>query len=76
MLLKMPARREMGVKALRETWKRNARGLDSRARYGFKLAKQCNATVYVHSIDTPILNMVNAFEGEPKRVPDTFWDTF
>ncbi len=76
LVLRVPAQRDFGIKTLRDTWKRNARGLDSRVKYGFKLAKQFNTTVYVHTIDTPILNYLNDVGGEPKNVASTFWEQF
>ena len=76
MVLRVPQDRDFGVKTLRDTWKRNARGLDSRVNYGFKLAKQFHMTVYVHSVDTPVLNFLNDLKGEPKPVPPSFWAQF
>lgn len=76
LLLKLPVVREFSTKSLRDTWKRSARGLTSRVNYAFKIAKKVKAVVYIHDTDTPILNTLNAYPGEPKKIPDTFWDQF
>ena len=76
LLLKIPDKRNYGIKLLRETWKRNARGLDSRVKYGFKLAKQYKTQVYIHNVDNPILNFLNQVAGEPKDVDESFWQQF
>ena len=76
LLLKLPDTREFSTLTLVNTWKRNSRGLRSRVNYAFKLAKKINATVYIHDTDTPLLNTLNAYPGEPKDIPETFWDQF
>ena len=76
LLLKFPNQRDYGIKHIRESWKRNTRGLDSRIKYGFKLAKKYGTTVYIHRINNSILNFLNDVEGEPKLVDGTFWDQF
>lgn len=76
MILRFTDDRDHGIKSVRDAWKRNARGLDSRVKYGFKIAKQYTATVYVHSVDTPVLNFVNDLQGEPKPVESSFWEQF
>lgn len=76
LIIKLPTEREFSVLTLRDMWKRNARGLTSRIKYALKIAKQTNAIVYIHDTDTPILNTLNAYPGEPKQIPDTFWEQF
>ena len=76
LLLKLPTSRECSAITLRDMWKRNARGLTSRVNYGLKIAKKTNAVVYIHTTDTPILNTLNAYPGEPKDVPASFWKQF
>ena len=78
--LKLPATRTVSVKTLRERWKRSARGLDSRVKYGFTLAKKNKATaVFIHDIDTPILKFLNQLHpqgNEPRAVDASFWEQF
>ena len=76
LILKLPAQREFSTLSLRTMWKRNARGLTSRIRYALKLAKKIHATVFIHDTDTPVLNTLNAYPGEPKQIPDLFWEQF
>ena len=74
--LQMPTTRATSIKTLREQWKRSARGLDSRVKFGFTLAKKNKATVFIHDIDTPILKFLNQQREEPRVVDASFWEQF
>lgn len=59
-------------------WKRESRGDISRVKKGFKLAKQYNFRVHVSDIPIGELETLKKYkspsEGEPKKVPASFWE--
>ncbi len=55
-------------------WKRESRGCVQRVRKGFQLADEHMLTTYVSDSDIGLLSDLQNIGGNPKSVPDSFWD--
>tara|TARA_B100001059_G_C17779921_1_gene553553 strand:+ start:850 stop:1290 length:441 start_codon:yes stop_codon:yes gene_type:complete len=51
MILELPAKREFSSKVLKKEWKSSSRGLESRVRKGFEIAKKYNVKIYISKKD-------------------------
>lgn len=66
------------MQTVAQKWKRESRGLVSRINKGFKLAKQYFLTVHVSKLPIGELKVLAQYApsapGNPKVVPDSFWE--
>ena len=58
MILELPAKREFSSKVLKKEWKSSSRGLESRVRKGFEIAKKYNVKIYISKEDNSKIKLL------------------
>jgi hypothetical protein len=58
MILELPAKREFSSKVLKKEWKSSSRGLESRVRKGFEIAKKYNVKIYISKKDNSKIKLL------------------
>lgn len=62
------------VSSIVSKWKRESRGEVSRVRKAFLLADNHMLNVHISNSDVGILKKLKEYSGNPKNVPDSFWN--
>ena len=77
-VLKLPKERKLNSKKLKNEWKQSSRGLESRVKKGFALARKYNLTCYVTETNKNGVNALNILKNKWKdgkaHVTDADWD--